>query len=386
MKNRILQFLIIIMLFVSLESVFAHEFDSLGLLVRHKENKVSLISAPSLAFLATNSEGETLIFDSNKDANISFEEIQNFEGEIAERVKEQIVFRDERGNVAKLISFKLMEKGYENLLKIADTDNKKIMSNNPKEKSNKSAVYIQLYLKFEWENPPKSIQLNYGLRAKDKKYILVRNQNIGESQVLVLKPENSTITIFPLISNINNETKAIWVLGIEHVFGGLDHLLFILTLVLVCKNSLSLVAPLSAFTLTHSFALVMVALGIEINIPSWIIEASIAMTIVIMAMFELLKWKPKRFYWVTALMGIIHGFGLGQALTDSMGGIEGWAIALVQVTVGIELAQLAVAFIFLAILSNVSRQLKAKKKILDLCISILVICVGLFWTIERVLS
>ena len=170
------------------------------------------------------------------------------------------------------------------------------------------------------------------------------------------------------------------------MLGGLDHILFILALALVCKSSTGLVAPLSAFTLAHSFSLVLVFLGVDIGVPSRLIEVGIAMTIVIMALFELLGWKPKRLFLVTAVMGGIHGFGLGQALTDSMVGVEGLAIALAQVTVGIELAQLAVALIFLAVLIHLPKLANVSKKSIELCTSCVVACVGFSWMLERLVS
>ena len=388
MKQYQLNFFILFFILITfVESATAHEFDSLGLLVRHKENTVSLISAPPLAVLSTNKKGQKLNFDSNGDGKISFQEIREFKDEIAKRVEERVIFRDDQGRIAKLVSFRLLEKGYENLLKITDPNNKKTIDDDlQKLKPNNSEIYVQLSLKFEWKKSPKSIYLDYGLHKGEKKHLLIRDQDTRKSRVLVLEPDNSTITILSINNNINTSTKAVWILGIEHVLGGLDHLLFILTLVIVCKTSLGLVAPLSAFTITHSFALILVAFGGPINIPSWIIEASIAMTIVIMALFELLSWTPKRLYFITAVMGVIHGFGLGQALTDSMGGVEGWAMALVQVTIGIEIAQLIVALIFFTILNILFKRLNIKKKKLEHFISVLVICVGLFWTIVRVLS
>lgn len=389
MKSLLLQLLILILLFTGQTFAHAHEFDSLGLLVRHKENKVSLISAPPLDTFLTNVKGEKLLFDSNGDGHISFEEISQFENEIAKQIEHRVVFRDQQGRIAKLVSFKLLENGYENLLEISlpdDPQKKLIQTPENNQKPNEPAVYIQLSLKFEWENTPQTIHLDYDLLRQDKKHVLVRNQNSQESQVLILPPQDSALTIFPINKNSDSNTKAIWVLGIEHVLGGLDHLLFIFALVLVCKTSRSLIAPLSTFTLTHSLALVLVAIGVQIHVPSWIIEASIAMTIVIMALFELLGWKPRRLFLVTAAMGVIHGFGLGQALSDSMGGIEGWAIALVQVTVGIELAQLAIALIFLVILSSAYKRFKVKKESLQRYLSSMVIMAGLFWTLERVLS
>ena len=59
MRKNLLQILAIIaMLMTNVEFAGAHEFDSLGILVRHKENKVSLIAAPSLAILKTDEKGK----------------------------------------------------------------------------------------------------------------------------------------------------------------------------------------------------------------------------------------------------------------------------------------------------------------------------------------
>jgi hydrogenase/urease accessory protein HupE len=370
------------------ESATAHEFDSLGLLVRHKENIVSLISAPPLAALETNEKGEKLNFDSNDDGQISFQEIVGFEDDIARRIVNLVVFQNEEGKIAKLHSFRLLEKGYENLLKIGIPNDKNTTNDIKQQQKNENnkAIYIQLSLKFQWEKPPQSIRLKYGLMIDDEKHVLVRNQNIGESQVLVVSSAEPPITVYPITGDTFSDTKAMWVLGVEHVLGGLDHILFILALTLVCKNLASLIVPLSAFTVAHSFALVLVIFGVKINAPSWLIEAGIAMTIVIMALFELVNWKPKRLFLLTALMGTIHGLGLGQALSDSLGGVEYWSLALVQVTVGVELAQLIIALIFLGLIITISKRLGSNRKRFELSISAMIICIGIFWTLERLFS
>jgi hydrogenase/urease accessory protein HupE len=370
------------------ESATAHEFDSLGLLVRHKENIVSLISAPPLAALETNEKGEKLNFDSNDDGQISFQEIVGFEDDIARRIVNLVVFQNEEGKIAKLHSFRLLEKGYENLLKIGIPNDKNTTNDIKQQQKNENnkAIYIQLSLKFQWEKPPQSIRLKYGLMIDDEKHVLVRNQNIGESQVLVVSSAEPPITVYPITGDTFSDTKAMWVLGVEHVLGGLDHILFILALTLVCKNLASLIVPLSAFTVAHSFALVLVIFGVKINAPSWLIEAGIAMTIVFMALFELVNWKPKRLFLLTALMGTIHGLGLGQALSDSIGGVEYWSLALVQVTVGVELAQLIIALIFLGLIITISKRLGSNRKRFELSISAMIICIGIFWTLERLFS
>ena len=138
--------------------------------------------------------------------------------------------------------------------------------------------------------------------------------------------------------------------------------------------------------MSHSLALALLAFGVEVNIASEFIEAGIAMTIVIMALLELSGWQPKRLFILTAIMGFIHGLGLGQALTNSIGDVEGWAIALVQITLGIELAQLAVALFFLAMIIYLPKLIKVSRLKLSRLISYMIVLVAIFWTIERMLN
>ena len=81
---------------------------------------------------------------------------------------------------------------------------------------------------------------------------------------------------------------------------------------------------------------------------------------------------------VTALCGLVHGLGFAGVLSDSLGGLSGWAGALVEVTVGVEAAQLAVAAASLGLLAAVrwpaAHRLAAAGLVL----------VSVFWTVERV--
>lgn len=138
-------------------------------------------------------------------------------------------------------------------------------------------------------------------------------------------------------------------LGGEHVFGGIDHVLFVMSLLLGAASAgvgepartLRRVAALvTGFTLGHSLTLIVAALGI-FALPSRLTESVIALSIVIVAVHNLLAVAPRGRALTSALFGLIHGFGFAGALADIGLPRRGTVPALLAFNVGIELAQLA---------------------------------------------
>ena len=81
-------------------------------------------------------------------------------------------------------------------------------------------------------------------------------------------------------------------LGIEHILGGIDHLLFVLALLIIVSNGWLLVKTITAFTVAHSITLGLATLGF-VNFPSRPVEAAIALSIVFLAM-EILHARQGR--------------------------------------------------------------------------------------------
>lgn len=71
-------------------------------------------------------------------------------------------------------------------------------------------------------------------------------------------------------------------LGIEHILGGIDHLLFVLALLLIVRGGKRIVATVTAFTIAHSITLVAATLG-WVHVPGPPVEAIIALSIVFVA-------------------------------------------------------------------------------------------------------
>lgn len=143
-------------------------------------------------------------------------------------------------------------------------------------------------------------------------------------------------------------------LGVEHILGGFDHLLFVLGLVLLVTGGRRLLVTVTAFTLGHSVTLALAVLGF-VHMPSGPTEAAIALSIYVLAL-ELVRRKTsqeslmQRSPWLVAgLFGLLHGLGFAGALSEI--GLPAHEIpaALFAFNVGIEVGQLAFVAVVLAV-------------------------------------
>jgi hydrogenase/urease accessory protein HupE len=133
-------------------------------------------------------------------------------------------------------------------------------------------------------------------------------------------------------------------LGVEHILGGIDHLLFVLALVLLVRDGKRLVATVTAFTLAHSVTLAGAVLG-WVRVPSAPVEAVIALSILLVAV-ECAKpgdsWS-RRAPWAVAFgFGLLHGFGFAGALAEVGLPPQQVLLALGAFNAGVELGQLLV--------------------------------------------
>lgn len=134
-------------------------------------------------------------------------------------------------------------------------------------------------------------------------------------------------------------------LGIEHIWGGVDHLLFVLALLLLVRGWRRVVATVTAFTVAHSITLAAATLG-YVHVPQKPVEATIALSIVFVAA-EILRSRQgrpgltKNAPWVIAFtFGLLHGFGFAGALSEVGLPQNAIPIALLFFNVGVEVGQL----------------------------------------------
>lgn len=166
----------------------------------------------------------------------------------------------------------------------------------------------------------------------------------GSMHTTVLRPDSPAY----LVPEKPSKTKVAGSylgLGIEHILGGFDHLLFVLGLLLIVRSTRLLIKTITAFTLAHSVTLAMAALGF-VHVPQSPVEAVIALSILFLAT-ELSKQHrgeiglTSRAPWLVALsFGLLHGFGFAGALSEIGLPQMDIPLALLFFNVGVEVGQL----------------------------------------------
>jgi hypothetical protein len=143
-------------------------------------------------------------------------------------------------------------------------------------------------------------------------------------------------------------------LGFTHILGGLDHLLFVLCLVIPMRRIRALIGVVTAFTVAHSITLSASAFGFAPD-GLWfppLVEALVALSIVLMALDNIVGARVERRWIVAFVFGLVHGFGFSFALRASMqfAGAH-LATSLFAFNAGVELGQLLVLAIAIPMLA-----------------------------------
>ena len=173
--------------------------------------------------------------------------------------------------------------------------------------------------------------------------------------------------------------------GVEHIFMGIDHLLFILCLILPCRRIRSLIIVITAFTVAHSITLVASALG---TVPSglWFppfVETFIAFSILYMAIENILKSEQERRWPMVFIFGLLHGFGFSFALSETMQFAGSHLItSLLAFNLGVELGQIIIICITVPII-NLVFQWTEKERILTVIASVIVAHTAWHWMLNR---
>jgi hydrogenase/urease accessory protein HupE len=172
------------------------------------------------------------------------------------------------------------------------------------------------------------------------------------------------------------------VLGVEHIWTGYDHLLFLLGLLLAARRLRDMLFVVTGFTIAHSVTLTLAALG-YLALGPRIVEPAIALSIAWVGIENLFRPPARRRIVVTSLLGLVHGFGFAGQLAEL--GLPRAALvkALVSFNVGVELGQGAVVALALAVLLRL-RKWEAFETHAVPAASVIVALVGMFWFVERV--
>ncbi len=299
--------------------------------------------------------------DTNRDGQISPNEITEHYPELIKFISEKIRLEDNRS---------------QGILQVAPVNQILPQGVNISEKSHSS-----LKLSYSFAEPMHSLTMRYDLFLPEisSASLLATIYYNGQTQSVVFTPEKRS---FPLITqSFVEQAFSFTLLGIEHILSGYDHILFLIGLLMFSGVTLSYLAKVvTAFTVAHSVTLTLAVLNI-VSLPSQWVESAIALTIVYVAAENFWKKEPGKRWLLTFGFGLIHGLGFASVLKEIGLPHSNVAISLASFNIGVEIGQLAIVSLVFAALQVCKRFPQEAK--LRWAVSAGAVIIGLAWFVDR---
>lgn len=176
---------------------------------------------------------------------------------------------------------------------------------------------------------------------------------------------------------------ALFVLGIEHILIGWDHLAFLFGLILVGGRLRAMLAVVTAFTVGHSITLGLASLGVWTPSPS-VIEPLIALSIVYVGVENFFIDGVDNRWYLTGLFGLVHGFGFAGVLAEIGLPSDRVLPALLSFNLGVEAGQVAALLVVVPILAVLRKNVRFATTGVR-ALNVVLIALGGFWFFDRVL-
>lgn len=223
----------------------------------------------------------------------------------------------------------------------------------------------------------------------------------GHTQTSVFTSDTPTTTLSLTAPNPWDVFWRFVRLGTTHIWAGIDHILFLLTLLLPSVLRLqggrwtpagtfletlrSVIKVVTAFTVAHSVTLVLSALEI-ISLPGRLVEAVIALSVVFAALNNLFPVLGERSRWGVAFgFGLIHGFGFSSVLSELIEDPRSLTESLIGFNLGVELGQLAIVLVFVPVAFWL-RETAFYRRVVFAPLSAVVALVASVWFFQRLVG
>ena len=264
-----------------------------------------------------------------------------------------------------------------------------------------SNKYLHFDFKVSCEEKIEVLNLHYSL--------LFDKDSMHKAYVNITANTNNYNTLFSedkLEVFIDLKKSSIWATfyefikqGVIHIFIGIDHILFLVALLLpsvlfreqkkwqvnssLKSTFVNVLKIVTAFTIAHSITLTLTILGF-ISLPSWIVEAFIAFSVVLAAINNFTGTIEKRLWILVFIFGLIHGMGFASVLLDLELKESVLAISLLGFNLGVELGQIAIVSLLVPFIYLLRKQVWYVPIVLYFG-SFLIVLMGFVWLVERLL-
>ncbi len=250
--------------------------------------------------------------------------------------------------------------------------------------------------------PVERLSVHYGLFfAIDPLHRgILHAERDGQAQTFIFSEANRDATLDLAAASPWGHFSRTVATGVEHIWSGLDHLLFLFALLLpsVLRREGSKwvgqpgLAPslkdvfkiVTAFTLAHSLSLSLSAFGL-VALPSRFVESAIAASIVIAALNNLYPVLRNQRWSAAFCLGILHGFAFSSTLRDLALPTANRLVTLFGFNLGVELGQLATVVVFVP-LAYLLRETTAYRRVIFIGGSVATLLLAIIWLTERAMN
>lgn len=245
-------------------------------------------------------------------------------------------------------------------------------------------AYVRTLLEFNCPEPITSLTLEAPVATYflPQHRLMVLVKGLRGSTSLLFGPGQDVLSLDDLDARwgIWPQARRFIRLGIEHIFTGYDHILFLFGLVLAATGLRNLVGIITSFTLAHTITLAAATLG-YVSLSPRVVEPLIAASIVYIAVENLYR-KPAKRWLLTFGFGLIHGLGFSSILLDLNVPRNLLATALLSFNGGVEIGQVAMVGTLYPLIRLARRFPRAHRLILRAG-SGAILAMGLLWLLQR---
>jgi hydrogenase/urease accessory protein HupE len=243
--------------------------------------------------------------------------------------------------------------------------------------------FAVINLNYKLENKPEKLVLDYNIFMDDSdpshaNYATIKLD--GKQQESVLSYETRELAIGE-VTFMQSATQFL-LLGLEHIFTGYDHILFVISLLFGAKTFKNILSLVTAFTVAHSITLILATLDI-VQLPGRFIESAIALSIIYVALINIFNPDSKHQPWLAFGFGLIHGFGFAGILSEMRLDGSQLATSLLSFNIGIEVGQLIIVSLVFPIILWLKKFTSKPVKWVIPGTSVAILAFGLIWFIER---
>jgi hydrogenase/urease accessory protein HupE len=243
--------------------------------------------------------------------------------------------------------------------------------------------FAVIHLEYQTNHKPEKLVVEYNMFLDDSdpshaNFATVKMD--GKQQEKILSYESRELELGEV--SFWKNSKQFLVLGLEHIFTGYDHILFVISLLFGAKTIRHILALVTAFTLAHSMTLALATFDI-VQLPSGFVESAIALSIIYVALINIFNQDSKHQPWLAFGFGLIHGFGFAGILSEMRLDTNHMVTSLLSFNIGIELGQLLIVSIAFPIILWLKKLNVRPIKWVIPGTSVAIFCFGLVWFIQR---